>query len=203
MKLIVFTAEGIVLNEAGIVRSLFEQGLNDLHVRKPDWDAGQLRTYMERIPAEFHSRISLHSHAALLAPEFNLSKIHFTQEQRNGLSPFELELLREKGFILSTSVHSISELHACVPYFRRIFLGPVFNSISKKDYPGKTFPMLGNKGGAEVIGIGGVKNSNISILKELGYDGGAMLGWIWENPGEAVSRFTSVQRKWELQDHTH
>lgn len=55
----------------------------------------------------------------------------------------------------------------------------------------------------EVIGIGGVKNANLSTLKELGYDGGAMLGWIWENPAESLTRFLTVQKKWVLQDQLH
>ncbi|MCC7302040.1 MAG: hypothetical protein IT233_05310 [Bacteroidia bacterium] len=203
MKLIIFTPEGSMLGETEMLVSMLEAGLQHVHVRKPDWDITQMRTYLSRIPSRFHQRIAVHSFSEQLAPEFDLRCLHFTQKQRESTSPFEWELLREKGFLLSTSVHSIQELESCKPFFPRLFLGPVFNSISKKEYAGKTFPMLPPHPGSEIIGIGGVKNSNLLVLSELGYDGGAMLGWIWENPADALKRYLTIHTKWALHDHLH
>ena len=203
MKLIVLTPEHTVPGELEIINELFRSGLNYLHLRKPAFTINDTRNYLYGIEEKYRPLIALHQHQEIISPEFEMKRIHFPEKKRKETQLVELELLKEKGFYLSTSVHTASDLTMCSDYFQRIFLGPVFNSISKKDYTGKTFPILKHQGKAEIIGIGGVKNSNISTLNELGYDGGALLGWIWENPSESVQRFKSVAAKWAMQDHTH
>ena len=202
MKLIVITPEKNVKNEHAILHELFLAGLKNLHIRKPDFTAEELREYLKALDPRFLPYIAIHSHQEIVSPELELRRVHFPEAKRLRTAPVEFELMREKGFFLSTSVHHFGELKKCAKYFHRIFLGPVFNSISKKGYRGRTFPILNLQREAEIIGIGGVKNSNVSNLHELGYDGAAFLGWIWENPAEAVNRFKSVIAKWELQDHT-
>ena len=96
---------------------------------------------------------------------------------------------------LSASLHSWEEIKevggAGLTY---VFMSPVFNSISKPGYaatpgllrrPAGPFP-------CKVIGLGGVDKDSIGELIREGWDGAAVLGWIWKDPGMAVKRYEQL-----------
>jgi thiamine-phosphate pyrophosphorylase len=59
--LVVITPEKNHSKEIEIIISLFESGLNILHVRKPTFSENELRTYLQEIPKKFYKKIVIHS----------------------------------------------------------------------------------------------------------------------------------------------
>ena len=68
-----------------------------------------------------------------------------------------------------------------------MFLSPVFDSISKAGYSSAFAPDELQAAGKEglidkrVIGLGGIDESNIRRIKELGFGGAAILGGLWKH----------------------
>ena len=120
--------------------------------------------------------------------EFNLGGIYVSSSKRYLPLP-----VLAPGQTISTGLHSIDELSDLpfTPDF--VLLSPVFDSISKSGYCANagllelkeqlaTRPM-------PILAMGGVTSANISRCYELGFDGAAVLGDIWEKKGCEISRF--------------
>jgi len=92
------------------------------------------------------------------------------------------------------SAHSFEELKE-MGNREIVLLGPVFDSISKHGYKSK-FSKEELKTGisqwhgrAKLYALGGINAENIRELKELGFDGAAVLGYIW-NDADPVAAFS-------------
>jgi hypothetical protein len=64
--LIVITPPSSVPQEHTIVRTLFDQGLQRLHIRKPGWSDNAIERYVDGISA-YRDRIVIHSTPQLTA----------------------------------------------------------------------------------------------------------------------------------------
>jgi thiamine-phosphate pyrophosphorylase len=96
----------------------------------------------------------------------------------------------------STSVHSWEELRALPPGMDYAFISPVFDSISKPGYRAAA-DLLEIPAGplpCRPVGLGGVSRDTIGLMLTRGWTGAAVLGWIWEKPREAVSRFEQLKK---------
>ena len=88
---------------------------------------------------------------------------------------------------MSRSCHSLEEVSAHKPASDYVFLSPVFDSISKAGYSSAFAPDELQAAGKEglidkrVIGLGGIDESNIRRIKELGFGGAAILGGLWKH----------------------
>ncbi len=83
------------------------------------------------------------------------------------------------------SCHSFEEVEALDGQLPYCFLSPVFDSISKQGYQAnfdkkELQEFLKKKRTIKVIGLGGVTSENYAELLNLGFDGGAFLGSVWE-----------------------
>ncbi|MDR0926789.1 MAG: thiamine phosphate synthase [Ignavibacteria bacterium] len=180
-KLIVFTAPTLFNGEADIINSLFGSAMQLLHLRKPNVSYKQMQCLIMQIPPEFHPNIVLHSHYKL-ADKFNLKGIHLTEKTRH-LYP---QLSKKNARIVSTSCHSIAELVQVKASYEYVFLSPIFNSISKQNYnaafsKAELYRAV-SKGyiDSKVIALGGIDESNIQFVRNIGFGGAAVLGRIWE-----------------------
>lgn len=189
MKIIVVSNPKAVENEANIINALFDEGLELLHLRKPDYTENELMELIEKINAKHHSKIVLHQQHQLVE-KFKINKIHFPESARIKLKEEELVNLKTKGFTLSTSIHALCDLNLLSEAFDYTFYGPVFESISKPGYKPKTkeFVFPDNKK-AKVIAIGGITPDKICELEKLNFDGVAFLGEIWTNSKNAINIF--------------
>ena len=97
----------------------------------------------------------------------------------------------------SRSVHSWKELKALPPGLEYAFISPVFDSISKPGYLANSALLTMPPGPypCRAVGLGGVTAGNVGILIERGWTGAAVMGWIWEEPGKAVSRFELLKTR--------
>lgn len=195
MELIVITHPEMLPGEAGIINQLFAQGLARLHVRKPDATEAELRALLEQIDPQFRGRIALHQHHKL-AREFGIAGLHFTENNRLAQSEETLEVLKSNGFTLSTSIHDREALERLSHCFDYAFLGPVFDSISKAGHSSKIpadFRLQKHNYLNKVIALGGIDAENLKSTLEMGFDGAAVLGSIWQNPGNAIAQFENLK----------
>ena len=86
MKLIVVTAPTFFVEEDKIITALFEEGLDILHLRKPETPAMYSERLLTLIPEKYHKRIITHEHF-YLQEEFSLMGIHLNT--RNPKEPHD------------------------------------------------------------------------------------------------------------------
>ena len=177
MKLIVITTPYFFEGESRIISRLFREGMERLHLRKPQSNMDELRMLLDAIPSEYHSRIVLHDHFEL-AIEYQLAGIHLNSRNHT----------RPEGFkgSISRSCHSLEEIHENQE-LAYVFLSPIFQSISKEGY-GSGFPMdVLEKAASDgiinekVIALGGMDPTTIPLIKSLNFGGVAVLGALWGN----------------------
>lgn len=194
-ELIVITHPDMLPGEAGIINQLFTHGLMRLHVRKPEADEAGLGALLEGIDPQFRGRIALHQHHGLAAA-FGITGLHFTESARAAHSQEALKMLKKNGFVISTSLHDPADLAQLSHCFDYTFLGPVFDSISKEGYRSKLpagFKLDKYGFPKKVIALGGVHAENLKSVSDMGFDGAAVLGSIWQNPENAVARFEDLK----------
>lgn len=95
----------------------------------------------------------------------------------------------------SRSVHSWEELMALPPGLDYAFISPLFDSISKPGYPanGDLLTMPPGPYPCRPVGLGGVSADTVGVMREHGWRGAAVLGWIWEEPRKAVQRYEQLK----------
>lgn len=191
-----------VTKEAALINQLFDVGLPVFHLRKPDSSSQELVLLLQEIDSIHHSKIALHSHH-YLAKSFGINRLHYTEASRKQLTDVDFS---ENDNILSTSVHSIEDFKNLSEHFSYAFLSPVFNSISKPDYEAKPFDLssLNKNRATKLIALGGINENNCTKTYEMGFDGIALLGAIWNsedgiNNYKRISQTLSEEKK-ELTD---
>jgi thiamine-phosphate pyrophosphorylase len=195
MKVIVISNPTVIQNEANLINDLFNEGLSCFHLRKPNASEAEIEILLNQIEAQFHSKIALHQHHQL-ASKFEIKRLHYPEHQRKQTTIVQLKNQKENGFILSTSIHQIEAINQ-IPLFDYTFYGPVFNSISKKDYQSviaSNFKSEKRITNPKIIALGGVTDQNIHQIETMNFAGFAVLGFIWSEPKNAVHQFKKIKK---------
>lgn len=183
-------------NEISTIHSLFENGLELLHIRKPDFSAAEMKAFLSEIKSDFRQQLVLHNHHQL-AEEFGINRIHLTQNIRKEICLETLYLYNEQGVRLSTSTHDIESFNDLRIFFEYSFLSPVFPSISKTNYQSDTdlFESIKSRTNfsTRLVALGGLSSENISKTIEAGFDNVALLGSIW-NSNNPIKKFKLCQQ---------
>ncbi|MFT3782411.1 MAG: thiamine phosphate synthase [Nibricoccus sp.] len=205
MKLVVISPENYEPREHAVLAQLLAAGLKRYHVRKPAWDYHALRNYLRVVPEEWRSRLVLHQHHGL-ANELGCGGMHF-KDSKGGARTLGGSRLSESpsanaNLFTSRSCHTLETLEAALGHFSSVFFSPVFPSISKFDHlpavelsdvsallARRTEPQRTTK----VVALGGIKPENCVRALELGFDGVAVLGALW-NADRPVTVFEQLQR---------
>lgn len=195
MKLIAITTPHFFEGESRIISALFEEGLEKLHLRKPQGSRQELEALLNAIPSTFHHRIVLHDHFEL-AKDYRPGGIHLNSRNHTAPEGFEGSISR--------SCHSLQEVkeNSRLDY---VFLSPVFQSISKEGY-GSGFSLEVIKKAAldgiinkKVIALGGLSEKTIPSIASIGFGGVAVLGALWGDKPEAspasliINRYKIIQ----------
>lgn len=191
MKLYLISKPEFLIAENKILEDFMGMGNFIFHVRKPYASFVETIDFINSISPKFHSRIITHQHHEIIN-DVNLGGLHFTSEKKISLSINEINSLRKKypNITLSSSLHQLSEVQHASSIFNYAFLSPVFDSISKKGYfsslnleetKKKIKHIKSIHPGFSIIALGGVEASRIPILQELGFEGAAVMGTIWED----------------------
>lgn len=173
MKIIVITSPETIPGEAVLITRLLDGGIDYIHIRKPGASLRDVKNLIEEIPIQHRSKLRLHGHFESLN-EFNLAGV-----QLNSRCP----IAPATALTVSKSCHSIDEL-ADADRYEYVTLSPIFNSISKDGYNSKF--RLENLSSCikckKIVALGGVKPENFLQLKNIGFWGAALLGYVWNNP---------------------
>lgn len=193
MNIIVISNRKALPNEANLINQLFDEGLQIFHLRKPEYSELEIIALLNEIKPEYHNRIAIHQHHKL-AKQFNINRIHFTEAERKKTSESVLEKLLSEKNILSTSIHNLSNYENLSKCFEYTFFGPLFESISKPGYqPAAENIVLPLTSKTKLIALGGIKKENINSAINLGFDGVATLGIIWNDTEKAINTFKGLE----------
>lgn len=186
MQTIIITSPQWLKDEAVICNNLFAHGLSLLHLRKPGATAESYEEFIRQIAPGYRCRIVLHDYYHL-AETYHLHGIHLKGGDGKNYH-------RYPRVPISISCHSVEEIQNLPFRPAYCFLSPVFDSISKKGYNSR-FPVLPDVSGlsADVIALGGITPERIDACRLAGFKGIAALGYIWEQPDEALSRFLRLK----------
>ncbi len=177
MKLIVITLPTFFNTEATIINALFNEGLDILHLRKPNAKSESCKHLLNDIDKQWHNRIVLHDNFPLLS-QYNLKGIHLNR--RNPYIPQAYE-----GHI-SRSCHSLSEVNTYKSKCNYVFLSPLFDSISKQGYQSNFSEqdiINASQNGIidnNIIALGGIDLDTIPKIKKYNFGGVAVMGGLWK-----------------------
>lgn len=175
--MILITAPELLEGEPELIAELFERGLSDLHLRKYDASEQELLDFLKRIPGEYHGRIVLHHHHYLVR-SFGVKGVHFNSYTEVGDFPKE-------DLLFSRPLHNPSAFGDLEESIDRVILSPVHDPLSKTskrkvlDQEELRKALSEHGSSYECIALGGVTPERIAGLRELGFDGFAVLGGIW------------------------
>ena len=184
MKLIVVTTPTFFVEEDQILTALFEEGLDILHLRKPETPAMYSERLLTLIPQKYHKRIVTHEHF-YLQEEFGLMGIHLNR--RNPSEPHDYS-----GHI-SCTCRTLSELNSKKHFYDYLFLSPVFDSVSsprpasfttEELRQGSHDKLIDNK----IMALGGVRWENIPLVRDLGFGGAVIMGDLWSKFNACTDR---------------
>ena len=176
MKLILMTTPYFFVEEHQILTALFDEGLEILHLRKPNTEPVYSERLLQLLPETYRKQIVVHDHF-YLKNEYNLKGIHFNP--RNPEAPQNY-----KGHI-SCSCHNAEELSMLKKKSDYVILSPVFDCISKDDHVSRFSPaelkeLSKNKIiDKKVMAMGGIELDNLAMLKDYNFGGAVLLGAIW------------------------
>ncbi|MEM9025003.1 MAG: thiamine phosphate synthase [Bacteroidota bacterium] len=201
MEVIVFTTPNKFNTEVETVVELFERGLGTLHLRKPKFSRRRMKQYIRGIPQQYHSRIVIHHHHRL-ALHYGLRGIHIGRKERNKRVMVWLKRfffrLRKRELMVTTSFHSLQSLVDNDQHYDYVFLSPVFDSLSKKGHVAAfnhnqlTLVLAHTR--FSVVALGGIDAGKIEQVREMGFNGVALLGMLWEAPQEEhIAIFEAVR----------
>lgn len=172
MKLVILTSSTFFVEEDKILVTLFEEGLERLHLYKP----GASPIYMERLlsllPSSYYSRIVVHGHL-YLQNEYNLGGAH--------LDELSADMSLVKGKVGRTC-YSIESLPLLKKNASQVFLHAFAQGVD-------SMPMVGTSDliRASHLGVidkrvflsGALNFEHISIAKDLGFGGIVFQDELW------------------------
>lgn len=176
MIIIAITTPKITDEDAYLISSLIEMGIDTVHLRKPESNITECRNLLTNLKAEHRTKIIIHDFPELYE-EFTLKGIHINKNVRtlpNGYRGSK-----------SRSCHSFEEIIRYKNDYDYLFLSPIFDSISKGGYKsGFSAEELRRASldgviDEKVIALGGVTLDKIDYLKGLNFGGVAMVGGIY------------------------
>ncbi len=183
-KKIVFTTPEISVYDVENIETILKiREVDYLHLRKPSATMSQMKAILDTIPARERGRIVIHDHFNL-AKEYGLGGVHL-----NNRCP-----AYQGNEHISRSCHSIEEIQFLPSgLYSYVTLSPIFPSISKPGYSSRF--TLGewkeqlktlSYTSAPVIALGGINPHHFEVLREAGFQGAALLGYLYDQNGQII-----------------
>jgi thiamine-phosphate pyrophosphorylase len=201
MLLSVISPEDFSADEPDILAALFAAGLERYHVRKPRATAHELERWLRNLPREWRARLVLHSHHHLV----DTLGLHGRHWGERGCAPVATTV--NSWTLTSRACHDLPGLRQALGRDDIVLLSPVFASISKPGHaPDGRIPhdvlrtiLISRSTVARrtrVFALGGVTIDRIHTCCELGFDGVAVLGAVWQAP-DPIAAFESLREACE------
>ena len=176
MKLAIMTKSTFFVEEDKILTSLFDEGLDDLHLFKP----GSSPMYSERLltllPEDYYRKITVHDYF-YLKQEYDLAGIHLDNPTDNLPDGYKGKFSRT-----CTDLSQLKEMKKKSQY---VFLKNIFDCIEfkeeKSSFSLQQLELAAGNGliDKKVYALGGMSLENIKIAKALGFGGVVICGDLW------------------------
>ena len=176
MKLIIMTKSTFFVEEDKILVTLFEEGMDNLHLYKPETSPVYSERLLSLIPEDYYNKITVHDHF-YLKDEYRLSGIHID-------TPNLTPPLNYKGHISRTCT-KLEQLKDMKKQSNYVFLRNIFDSQSEPDqksnFTMNELEMAASSGliDKKVYALGGMNMDNLQVAKELGFGGVFICGDLW------------------------
>ncbi len=177
MKLILLTSPDFFVEEDKILTTLFEEGLDILHLRKPKSEPVFCERLLTLMPNEYHKRIVVHDHF-YLKEEFNLMGIHLSHH--NPTKPADYHDM------VSRTCYTLEEVSELRPQSQYVILKNVFDSISEPRYVSRFTDEQLHQAARQgiidkhVMAQGGIALENLDKVRDYGFGGVIIRGDIWK-----------------------
>jgi thiamine-phosphate pyrophosphorylase len=199
MKLIILTKATFFVEEDKILTTLFEEGMDNLHLYKPDSEPVYSERLLTLLSEDYYRKITVHDHF-YLREEFGLKGIH--------LNTADAELPYGYKGHYSCTCHSIAELHDAKKKADYVFLKTIFDSQSnpqdKQTISEEELREASRKGliDKHVYAMGGINLDNIRQMRDLGFGGVVICGDLWnrfnihqeQDYKDLISHFQKLQK---------
>lgn len=176
MKLVIMTQSTFFVEEDKILGILFDEGMDNLHLYKPDSSPIYCERLLSLISDDYYNKITVHDHF-YLKDEYGLAGIHI--DSRQLVPP-----LGYKGRIGRTCT-DLTNLREMKKQSNYVFLRNIFDSASepsqKSGFTMNELEKAASEGliDKKVYALGGMNSDNARIAKELGFGGIVICGDLW------------------------
>lgn len=172
MKLVVMTQPTFFVEEHSILTTLFDAGMDNLHLYKPNSAPVYAERLLSLLPDDCYAKITVHDHY-YLKEEYKLRGIHL-----EGLTEAPIGY---KGNITRTC-HSINELKDAKKKANYVFLDNVFAHDGSSARPAQEIAAAYKSGliDKKVYALGGVTLETARIAREMGFGGVVVAEDLWD-----------------------
>lgn len=199
MKLIIMTRPTFFVEEDKILTTLFEEGLDCLHLFKPGSEPVYSERLLTLLPDDYYKRIAVHDHF-YLKEEYNLRGIH--------LETPHTELPYGYRGNVSRTCTAIDQLRSAKKQSAYVFLKAIFDSQSnpadRQSFTTEELKAAGKQGliDRHVYALGGINLDNIRQMADLGFGGVVVCGDLWnrfnihqgQDFKELIAHFKKLQK---------
>ncbi len=176
MKLILLSSPNFFVEEDKILATLFEEGLDMLHLRKPDSEPVYCERLLTLLPDKYHQRIVTNDHF-YLKEEFGLFCIH--------LSHRNPDIPQNYHGLTTCTCYSLEELADAKKRNHYVILKNIYNTTSGSNnvsqYTHQQLRDASRQGliDKHVMAQTGITLENIQDIRDLGFGGAVVCNDIW------------------------
>lgn len=175
MKLVIMTQPTFFVEEDKILATLFDEGMENLHLYKPGASPMYSERLLSLLPETFYNKITVHDHY-YLKNEYGLAGIHIDDKAKSIPKDYKGKFSRT-----CTNINDLYEMKKKAEY---VFLDisdlqhdNIQNNLAAHD----EITNAVRKGliDKHVYAIGNIKLENIKTAKELGFGGVVICNDLW------------------------
>ena len=176
MKLVLMTQPTFFVEEDKILTSLFEEGLDNLHLYKPGSEPIYSERLLTLLSDEYYKKITVHDNF-YLKEEYKLRGIHIDDETTPAPKGY-------RGNISRTCTH-LDQLKAAKKNADYVLLKYIFDSQTEPDqkasFTAEELKEASRRGliDRHVYALGGMNLDNVKMAKDLGFGGIVISGDLW------------------------
>lgn len=176
MKLVIITQPQFFIEEDKIITTLFDEGLESLHLYKPGSEPLYFERLLTLIPEDYHRRIVIHEHY-YMQKEFDLGGIHLDDPLAEPPSGY--------GSKVSRSVSDPEMLPAAKRASRYVVLQGLLDSIHRPGQKATLTPEAIHDASRRglidkrVYAMGGMTQESIRWAQDEGFGGVVVCGDLW------------------------
>lgn len=176
MKLVIVSCPQFFVEEDKIITTLFDEGLDMLHIYKPGSEPLYFERLLTLIPEEYHKNIVIHEHY-YMKQEFELGGIHLDNPNDDIPTGYKGKVSRS-----CTDLQLLKDVKRKSEY---VFLHDIFDSLHEKDVKSKFTAVEIHEASRRglidkhVYALGGMCSDNIRWAQDEGFGGVVICGDLW------------------------